>query len=154
MYRTTSYLFPHKVPSYLTSTNREWRPESFSLTACLQPRQTFKWIFRNMKRATTKLLGRIFFSYHFLASQLLKTYFVPFSLLANQVVAAELLEVSLPTAKSEDCKQNSYIVQEDESGMDSSSVWQVGHSNKYCCLRTENCLSSLTIRRSSPFQTQ
>lgn len=44
--------------------------------------------------------------------------------LVVQVVAAELLEVSLPTAKSEDCKQNSYIVQEGESGMDSSSVWQ------------------------------
>lgn len=124
MYRTTSsYLFPHKVPSYLTSPDSEQRPESFSLAACLQQRQTFHIPENPCKRATTKLLGRIFFfPTTFLPLQLLKTYFVLFSLLANQVAAAELLEVPLPTTKSEDCKQNSYIVQEDESGRDSSSM--------------------------------
>lgn len=78
--------------------------------------------FQEYEKSNYKTARQDFFSYHFLASQLLKTYFVPFSLLANQVAATELLEVLLPTAKSEDCKQNSYIVQEDESGMDSSSV--------------------------------
>lgn len=33
-----------------------------------------------------------------------------------------LLEVALPTTKYEDCKQNSYILQEGETGRDSSSM--------------------------------
>lgn len=76
--------------------------------------------------------------------------FISFHFL-HQVAVEKLLKIAQLITKSEDCAQNSYVVQEDERE-GQQPMWQVCHFNKYVCLGS--CLSCVTIRRNSPFQKQ